>query len=81
MIAAAQKLQSGNVVEYSDNEVAQISSIREAIDPSQVQFVQVATCTNKITRIHAVSYNDVSTYLQAVIIASHYVIMRICIVL
>ena len=41
MIAAAQKLQSGNVVEYSDNEVAQISSIREAIDRSQVQFVQV----------------------------------------
>ena len=50
MIAAAQKLQSGNVVEYSDNEVAQ-TSIREAIDPSQVQFVQVATCSNKITRI------------------------------
>ena len=41
MIAAAHKLQSGNAVKYNDNQVAQISSIREGIDPSQVQFVQV----------------------------------------
>ena len=41
MIAAAQKLQNGNAIEYSDKQVAQISSIGESIDPSQVQFVQV----------------------------------------
>lgn len=41
MIAAAQELQHGNTVEYNENQAAQISSVGEGIDPSQVQFVQV----------------------------------------
>ena len=40
MIAAAQKLQKGNSLEYSDNQVAQVPS-GEGINPNQVQFVQV----------------------------------------
>ena len=40
MIAAAQKLQSGNAVEYNENRVARIP-LGEGVDHNQVQFVQV----------------------------------------
>ena len=43
MIAAAQKLQSGNALEYNDNRVAQIP-LGEGVDHNQVQFVQVCIC-------------------------------------
>ena len=43
MIAAAQKLQSGNAIEYSENQVAQIP-LGKGVDHSQVQFVQVCVC-------------------------------------
>lgn len=43
MIAAARKLQSGNAVEYSENQVAQIP-LGEGVDHRQVQLQFVQVC-------------------------------------